>query len=76
MGFPLAALGDFISPDAQIKREAEKRRGMDIIMTSPDDERYNVIRPSRPSREAEKRSAMDIIMTSPNDERYNVIRPY
>ena len=73
MGFPIAALGDLISPDAQIKREAEKRRGMDIIMTSPNDERYNVI---RPSSEAEKRSAMDIIMTSPNDERYNVIRPY
>ena len=38
------ALGDFISPDAQIKREAERRRGMDIIMTSPTDEKYNTIR--------------------------------
>jgi hypothetical protein len=39
------AVGDFIDPTQAIKREAERRRGMDIIMTSPNDSRYNIIRP-------------------------------
>jgi len=66
-----------ISPDQAVRREIDQRSAMDILMTSPDDERYNTIRPNPTAASApERRSGMDIIMTRPDDERYNTIRPY
>jgi N-acetylmuramoyl-L-alanine amidase len=72
----IARLLGKLSPNDAIQQESERRNGMDIIMTRPDDEKYQIIRPDLVDAPAlEKRSAFDVIMTRPDDERYNVIRP-